>query len=183
MRKLVVFAAAVAVVFALALPVSAADTSQPPSPNPNCDTTFQPDGTMTCTLHAKDWPFAIGPVPCPTFPPGDLVLSANGIMHMTINNARDFWITGTLTGPAVITSATGKQLFVGHGETWFGVENNNRNGVDHFTENVTGTNLVTGQSVSAHFEGHVFFVPVDWPPTGPPQIVPSPGDHFNISCS
>jgi hypothetical protein len=41
--------------------------------------------------------------------------------------------------------------------------------------NLTGTNLVTGESLRVHFEEHAFFDPT----TG--QILPT-GSHFNVTC-
>ena len=85
----------------------------------------------------------VGPAGCVS---GDLVISGNGVLHMTVNNAGDTWITGTIEGPA---SATG---FSGHAAAWFGVEDNAQNSVNHFIANAVGT-LSDGTPLRIHQEG------------------------------
>ena len=99
--------------------------------------------TTTQTIHLTGVPVDVGPAGCV---PGDLVISGNGVLHMTTNNAGDFWETGTVEGAA---TATG---FTGHATAWFGVEDNAQNSVNHFTANAVGT-LSNGSSLTIHQEG------------------------------
>jgi hypothetical protein len=99
--------------------------------------------TTTQTIHLTGVPIDVGPAGCV---PGDLVISGNGVLHMTVNNAGDFWETGTVEGAA---TAAG---FTGHATAWFGVENNAQNSVNHFIANAVGT-LSDGTSLRIHQEG------------------------------
>jgi hypothetical protein len=100
--------------------------------------------TTSQTMHLTGVPIDVGPAGCV---PGDLVLTGNGVLHTTVNNAGDSWTTGTVTGQA--TAGGG---FTGHGTAWFGIENNNRNFVSPFTTNATGT-LPDGTTVTIHEQG------------------------------
>ena len=119
----------------------------------------------------------VGPDICANLPTGEVLVTANGVFHVNLNGAGDYWITETLTGPAVITDGT-STLFAGHLEAWFGQENNAPIGVLNDVANLFGTNLQSGQSVRAHFESHAFYVP----DTNPPVILPT-GSHSNMRCS
>src|SRR5215469_5217472 len=99
--------------------------------------------TTTQTIHLTGVPIDVGPAGCV---PGDLMISGNGVLHMTVNNAGDFWETGTVEGAA---TATG---FTGHAVAWFGVEDNAQNVVNHFIANAVGT-LADGASLTIHQEG------------------------------
>jgi hypothetical protein len=101
------------------------------------------EATTTQTIHLNGAPIDVGPAGCV---PGDLVISGNGVLHMTINNAGDSWLTGTVEGAA---TATG---FTGHAAAWFGAEVNANNSVNHFTANAVGT-LSDGTSLRIHQEG------------------------------
>jgi len=101
------------------------------------------EATTTQTIHLTNTPIDVGPAGCV---PGDLVISGNGVLHMTTNNAGDFWETGTLEGAATATGFTGRAV------AWFGVEDNAQNSVNHFTANATGT-LSDGTSLTIHQEG------------------------------
>lgn len=101
--------------------------------------------TTAVTIHADNVPIDIGPVGCI---PGDLVITGNAVQHTTTNNAGDVWLTETVTGQVVDTTAG----FVGHGMAWFGLEENAQNSVTHFTANVEGT-LPDGTSLRIHQEG------------------------------
>ncbi len=105
--------------------------------------TVAAEATTTQTIHLTGVPIDVGPAGCV---PGDLVISGNGVLHMTINNAGDFWETGTVEGAA---TAAG---FTGHATAWFGVENNAQNSVNHFTTNAIGT-LSDGTTLRIHQEG------------------------------
>ncbi len=101
------------------------------------------EATTTKTIHLTGVPIDVGPAGCV---PGDLVITGNGVLHMTTNNAGDFWETGTVEG---VATAAG---FTGHAAAWFGVENNAQNSVNHFTANAVGT-LSDGTSLRIHQEG------------------------------
>jgi hypothetical protein len=99
--------------------------------------------TTTQTIHLTGVPIDVGPAGCV---PGELFISGNGVLHMTTNNAGDFWETGTVEGAA---TATG---FTGHATAWFGVEDNAQNSVNIFTTNAVGT-LSNGSSLTIHQQG------------------------------
>ena len=93
MRRLLVLLAILGSAGAVLLPMAAAQA------------------TTTQTIHLTGVPVDVGPAGCV---PGDLMISGNGVLHMTVNNAGDFWETGTVEGAA---TATG---FTGHAVAWFG---------------------------------------------------------------
>jgi len=101
--------------------------------------------TTTQTIHLTGIPIDVGPAGCM---PGDLVITGNGVLHTTLNNAGDFWITGTVEGAATVTVGS----FSGHAAAWFGGEFNKQNTVNHFTANANGT-LADGTAVRIHQEG------------------------------
>lgn len=101
------------------------------------------EATTTQTIHVNGVPIDVGPAGCV---PGDLMINGNGVLHMTVNNAGDVWVTGTLEGAA---TATG---FSGHAAAWFGVEDNAQNSVNHFIANAVGT-LSDGTPLTIHQEG------------------------------
>src|SRR5690349_6419365 len=101
--------------------------------------------TTSSTIHLNGVPIDVGPAGCVA---GDLVISGNGVLHITVNNAGDSWLTGTVEG-AVIDAAAG---YTGHGAAWFGVENNNRNFVAPFIADSVGT-LADGTPLRIHQEG------------------------------
>jgi hypothetical protein len=103
------------------------------------------EATTVQTIHLTGVPIDVGPAGCV---PGDLVISGNGVLHMTVNNAGDAWITGTVEGAATISGST----FSGHAVAWFGSENNAQNNVQHFIANASGT-LADGTSLRIHQEG------------------------------
>lgn len=105
--------------------------------------------TTTTTIHLTGTPIDVGPAGCM---PGDLVISGNGVLHETVNNAGDLWVTGTLEGAATVSDSGGATLFTGHAAAWFGVENNAQNNVFHFIANANGT-LADGTALSIHQEG------------------------------
>ena len=106
--------------------------------------------TTTNTIHLTGVPIDVGPAGCV---PGELVIAGNGVLHETINNAGDFWVTGTIEGAATVSDpATGSVLFTGHATAWFGVEDNAFNSVQHFIANANGT-LADGTALGIHQEG------------------------------
>ncbi len=108
------------------------------------------EATTTQTIHLTGVPIDVGPAGCV---PGDLFISGNGVLHMTVNNAGDSWITGTVEGAATVPDGSGGTLFSGHAAAWFGSENNNGlSNVQHFIANADGT-LTNGTPVHIHQEG------------------------------
>lgn len=103
--------------------------------------------TTTMTIHLNGAPIDVGPAGCVA---GDLVIMGNGVMHQTINNAGDFWVTGTVEGAVSATDPSSG--FTGHAAAWFGVEQNNKNSVSHFIANAVGT-LGDGTPLTIHQEG------------------------------
>ena len=109
--------------------------------------------TTTDTFHARGLTVDIGPAVCV---PGDLVVTGNAVIHLTVNDAGDSWFTETIEGSATVSSATGATLWSGHAAAWFGLEDNNQNSVLHFTANGNGT-LADGTMVGIHQEGQFTF--------------------------
>jgi hypothetical protein len=107
------------------------------------------EATTSTTIHLAGAPIDVGPAGCVG---GDLLISGNGVLHMTVNNAGDSWVTGTVEGLATVTDAGGVTLFSGHAAAWFGSENNAQNNVQHFIANANGT-LANGTPLHIHQEG------------------------------
>lgn len=105
------------------------------------------EATTTSTIHLNGVPIDVGPAGCVA---GDLVIMGNGVLHQTINNAGDMWVTGTVEGPVSATDPSSG--FTGHAAAWFGVEQNNQNVVFHFIGNAVGT-LGNGTPLTIHQEG------------------------------
>lgn len=103
--------------------------------------------TTSVTVHVNGQPIDVGPAGCV---PGDLVITGNGVLHQTINNAGDSWVTGTVEGS--VTATDPSSGFTGHAAAWFGVEQNNQNFVTHFIANSVGT-LGNGSPLRIHQEG------------------------------
>jgi len=102
--------------------------------------------TTSTTIHLNGASIDVGPAGCI---PGDIVITGNGVLHTTVNNAGDSWTTGTATGSAVTTATPAA---TGRATAWFGDENNNMNDVEHFTANAQLT-LPDGSTVRVHQEG------------------------------
>src|SRR6476660_4065392 len=76
--------------------------------------------------------------PC-TGDPGTVSAVENQIFHGTINKTGS-WFTGTVEGKFTFTPDDPSRVtYTGHFATWFGDENNLRNGVEHSTCNVNAT--------------------------------------------
>ena len=103
--------------------------------------------TTTQTIHLKGAPIDVGPAGCV---PGDLVITGNGVLSVTVNNAGDSWTTGTVEGAAVVTDPSSG--FTGHATAWFGSEINNKNVVNVFIANSVGT-LGNGTPLTIHQQG------------------------------
>src|SRR6267378_6447396 len=124
--------------------------------------------TITQTMHFTTNPQPdVIPVSCS--PAGNAISissTGHGVLHFTQNNAGDFWVTGTFEGTGSVTTglATGPTSFTptgpvysGHTMEWFGVEENNKNLVNHATFNFTGTDLATGAPIGIHAAFQVTF--------------------------
>lgn len=107
------------------------------------------DATTSQTIHLNGVPIDVGPSGCLN---GDVVIMGNGVEHMTVNNAGDFWVTATLEGAATVSDTTNAVLWSGHATAWFGIENNAQNNVQHFILNGVGT-LADGSMLRIHQEG------------------------------
>ena len=117
--------------------------------------------TITQTVHFTQNPQPdIIPISCS--PAGNAISinsTGNGVEHFTLNNAGDFWVTGTFEGSGTVTTgmATGPTSFTptgpvysGHTVEWFGVEENNQNFVNHATFNFNGNDTITGAPIGIH---------------------------------
>jgi hypothetical protein len=117
--------------------------------------------TITFTQHFTTNPQPdVIPVSCS--PAGNAISinsTGNGVEHFTQNNAGDFWVTGTFEGNGTVTTglATGPTSFTptgpvysGHTMEWFGLEENNKNFVNHATFNFDGNDTVTGAPIGIH---------------------------------
>lgn len=171
MRKFLVAAATISTLFAFALPASAAQAT---TFTMNIHGAFPPFPTgKPCTQTPTN---PIGDL-------GWLTSSGNGVFHVTVNSTGS-WFTGTNEGTflfqpisnAVALDANGNPIFdsngnpviipstpqfvpgavtiSGHFAVWFGDENNQSNEVNHFVNNIMGTDS-TGQPFSAHIVGHM----------------------------
>ena len=91
--------------------------------------------------------------------------TGNSVQHITVNGAGDFWFTATFEGTGTLT--TGGQTYTGHLMDWFGLEDNNKNGVVHATFNFVGDGLTVHGAfdTTTNANGTVT------------------ADHFNVSCS
>ena len=91
--------------------------------------------------------------------------TGNSVQHINVNGAGDFWITTTFEGTGTLT--TGGQTYTGHLIDWFGLEDNNQNGVVHATFNFVGDGLTVHGAfdTTTNANGTVT------------------ADHFNVSCS
>jgi hypothetical protein len=68
---------------------------------------------------------------------GTLTLTYNDVFHGTMLANGTSWFTGTLAGTlSFVPDDSSKPTYTGHFTSWFGDENNLRNGVEHDTLNV-----------------------------------------------
>jgi len=94
----------------------------------------------------------------------------NAVEHFTVNKAGDFWFTSTYAGDAavypvaevdshgnVIPDTSGDPLYVGHLTTWFGENDNNKNGNFTATASFHGTSTSDGQAVNLNGSMHMAF--------------------------
>ena len=102
MRRLLGLAACISLLVILtALPGYAQGPQLPCQPVP------QGNGTYGCTTHFDHTSFVGQPLGCPGVE-GFVFVDAtgNGVFHVTINRAGDFWATTTFTGQATISPVT-----------------------------------------------------------------------------
>jgi hypothetical protein len=104
-------------------------------------------GTQTCTMHGPQ-SLELGPG-CGQ---ADAYINGNGVFHMTVNKAGDSWVTGTVEGQFIVVDGSGNTVGTGHAQSWFGSEDNNQNGVQHFTSNGYA-NMLDGTRIGFHAEG------------------------------
>lgn len=156
MRKLFAVVTTVAMLAIFALPVNAAGAPCAPPPPPGT----MPAQTYTCTMHISNFtppPMHVTPIVCPDgsqIPGGMLAVTIqNGVFHVTINTAGDFWDTSTVEGPFVFVGSDGVTV-TGHYTEWFGDSSNNHNFVSHATLNFVGQSS-TGAVLSLHLEFHM----------------------------
>jgi hypothetical protein len=102
------------------------------------------------------------PATCPvSLPLAFLPITGNAIQHLTVNGAGDGWFTTTFEGQAQLfegtviddqgdVAAVGPLLYTGHLTTWFGAEDNNKNGVFHATLSFQGTSADGSQQLHLH---------------------------------
>lgn len=138
---------------------------------------------------------------CPAYVANDFALmigTGNGIEHVNINKAGDFWATTTFTGQvritfydpsnvvvtvdnqgdvtsAVVTGPSDNELS-GHFAQWFGVSDNNQNGTFGQTFSFVGTDR-QGNAVNVHGTMHETWTPGTDTFSGPPHHA-----KFTVSC-
>jgi hypothetical protein len=117
--------------------------------------------TITFTQHFTTNPQPdIIPVTCSSAGNAiSLVGTGNGVLHFTQNNAGDFWVTGTFEGNGTVTTGLSPDgvkftptgpVYSGHMQEWFGLEENNKNVVNHATFNFNGNDVATGAPIGIH---------------------------------
>jgi hypothetical protein len=165
-RRFFVLAAAVFATLVVATPVSANI-----APQPTCSV-----GPCTETDHFTEGAFPGMRIPGCTLPAVWIAWSGNGVQHINVNAAQDFWLTSTIEGTANIsllkvtfvngvpTFGPGAPFGTGHLATWFGISANNQNYVVHDTGNLVGT-TVAGAPISLHFLDHFSSIPPNPMPT------------------
>lgn len=117
-----------------------------------------PGCTFTQNVHGQVQTFptslpCIDPMPPP--PTGMLTITTNSVIHVTVNQAGDLWITGTQEGDVSFVPFPPRTVsYTGHFASWFGVSLNQNNSVVHdaFNVHLTGSD---GSTLSAHFIRHM----------------------------
>ena len=183
-RAAVVVAATTSVAMAVSVVPAVADTAPPQA----CGNT-QP-GPCTQTDHFTQQFGFVTPIGqpgglsnCPDYVLNDfpfLDVTGNGIEHVTVNNAQDFWSTSTFTGFGTITlyptSSLANLTIDNNGnvsadivgppdavysaklQDWFGVSDNKQAAVIHNTINVQGTDQA-GNPLQLHVNSHTSWTP------------------------
>lgn len=170
-RRLIALVAAIFASLVVAMPASASVAPQP--------TCFPGVGPCNETDHYTQAAFPGMPIPACGLPAVWLDVTGNGVQHINVNAAQDFWETSTLEGTVNISllsvtfDSSGNPIFgpgapyaTGHLATWFGISANNKNYVVHDTGNVVAT-TTAGVPVSIHFVDHASSIPPNAIPTFP----------------
>jgi hypothetical protein len=188
MRRLLVVSLCFALFGALALPVNAASGTGPP-PIPTCGPGL---GPCQETDHFGELVFYGSPLGCGALNEWAFVQqTGNGVQHVNVNGAQDFWFTSTMVGPArfilgtVVFDSSGNLIFtadpkmptyVGTLQQWFGASFNNKNFSNSGTINIQATGS-DGSSFNLHANIHVNT-------TGMAPVVPNMNSiHFDVRCS
>lgn len=193
MRRLFVLAICIALFGTLTLPVSAASGTGPP-PIPTCGPPTGSPGPCQETDHFGEVSFIGTPLPgCGPISEWALIdQKGNGVQHVNVNAAQDFWFTTTIEGsmtlvlgtvtldsngnPVTFTPDPTKPTYAGHMQQWFGASFNKNNFTMSGTTNFRGTGS-DGSSLSVHFNLHMNT-------TGMAPFVPNLNSmHFDIHCS
>jgi hypothetical protein len=201
MRRLFVLAICIALFGTLALPVSAASGTGPP-PIPTCGPPTGSPGPCQETDHFGQLAFYGSPLPGCTgiFTEWAFIQqTGNGVQHVNVNRAQDFWFTSTMVGPMTLVVGTvlldsdgrpildsngnpiftrdlSKPTFTGQLQQWFGASFNNKNFSNSGTLNLQATGS-DGSSISVHFNIHINT-------TGMQPFIPNMNSaHFDVRCS
>jgi hypothetical protein len=186
----------VAIVCALLLAavVAAAPAAADSPPSMACGTTIVTSCSQT--VHYSDldtWFPPPGPGDnCPAYLEDDfghVVATGNGVEHVTINKAGDFWSTVTFTGDATITLYAPDNVDVtfdqdgnvaatpigppdavvtGHLTQWFGASDNKQSGEFGQTTTVQGVDQ-DGNAITIHMTQHANWTPGSEPFDDPPH--------------
>jgi hypothetical protein len=187
---------------ALALPVSAASGTGPP-PIPTCGPPTGSPGPCQETDHYGQLQFYGSPLPGCTGIFTEWVFvqqTGNGVQHVNVNAAQDFWFTSTMVGPATLVVGTvlldsngkpifdsngnpiftpdpTKPVFVGQLQQWFGASFNNKNFSNSGTLNLQATAVDGSMTIAAHFNFHINT-------TGMQPAIPNLNSaHFDLTCT
>jgi hypothetical protein len=202
MRRLLVVSLCFALFGALALPVSAASGTGPP-PIPTCGPPTGSPGPCQETDHYGQLQFYGSPLPGCTGIFTEWVFvqqTGNGVQHVNVNAAQDFWFTSTMVGPAtlvvgtvlldsngkpifdsngnpIFTADPTKPVFVGQLQQWFGASFNNKNFSNSGTLNLQATAVDGSMTIAAHFNFHINT-------TGMQPAIPNLNSaHFDVTCT
>lgn len=198
MRRLLILSLCIAMFGILALPVSAASGTGPP-PIPTCG-----PGAGPCqeTDHFGQLAFYGSPLPgCGgVFTEWAYIQqTGNGVQHVNVNGAQDFWFTSTMVGQMTLVIGTvlldsngnpildsngnpiftqdlTKPTYAGHMQQWFGASFNKNNFTNSGTTNFQGSGS-DGSTLAVHFNLHLNT-------TGKTPFVPNMNSmHFDVHCS
>ncbi len=128
-------------------------------------------GAFTTTTHVDTLRGGI-PVTCAGTGVSLINATGNGVQHQTVNGTGD-WFTETFAGEGALTMVPPGATYQGHVQTWFGIEDNNQNGVVHATLNFDGAS-VADPSQLLHMHA-AFDVTVN--ANGVPTA-----SHFTVDC-
>jgi hypothetical protein len=187
MKSALVLIGCVSLLIVAALPASA--SSGPPALS--C---YPGAGPCQETDHFGQDAFLASPLPGCSILTGWALISTegNGVQHMTVNSAQDFWFSYKMEGASTIVQGTvvldangnpvsfapdaSKPTFTGHFQQSFGVQSNNKNNSSSSIADFHGTSS-TGASIALHFTMH-------GNTTGSAPTIPNPNSmHFDVSCS